>query len=390
MQMLRLVSVLLREVRAAVDDRLYRTTIFVLPLVMILFFAVMFYGGSVENLPIAVVDKDGSELSRKLTNMLDATPGVDVCCQPRSMIEAEEFMLNGQVVGIFLIPDAFEAHILGGVPVAVECYVSGANISTSGVVVRAVQQVVNTYSAGIALDKLQMQGVGYTQAMVDIIPVNYHEHIVSNPNLNYGYYLAPLFIFLGLLIFTTITTVYSFGRELRYALVDDWLATASNSFAAAVLGKLLFIVVVMTLYMQLAYFIIFEVMGMTCQGSYLTLSLASVLFIIASASVALAIFSAVANLRLALSLGGGFAVMSFTFSGITFPTMAMYGVASLLSHIFPLSYFSRIFIAVATLNVPFRYWYGDVVILMLFGVLVALVWRRLKCITLDNRYLSHD
>ena len=129
---------------------------------------------------------------------------------------------------------------------------------------------------------------------------------------------------------------------------------------------------------------------MACQGSYLTLSLVSVLFIIASASVALAIFSAVANLRLALSLGGGFAVMSFTFSGITFPTMAMYGVASLLSHIFPLSYFSRIFIAVATLNVPFRYWYGDVVILMLFGVLVALVWRRLKCITLDNRYLSHD
>ncbi len=350
----------------------------------------MFYRGTIESLPIVVVDGDDSVMSRRVVSMIDATRGVDVRYEAQSMDEAEGFMLSGKAAGVVYIADGFEANIYHGIPTEVECYISGASISAAGVVESDVQQAVRSFSAGVALGKLQAMGVAYTQAMIDVMPVNFHTYTISNPYLNYGYYLAPVFMFMGIVIFTVLITIFAIGRELYYATAPAWLSSASGSLSAALIGKLLPTTVVMVVFMQLIFFVLFVVMGMDCRGNYLVLTLGSIVFIIVYQSVAVFIIALVANMRLALSLGGGYSVMAFTFSGITFPTMSMYAVAQIFAHLFPLTYFSDLFINQAARGVDGESGVFEVGAMLLFLLLVPIVWRRLKRILSNEKYLKRD
>lgn len=379
-----------RELLYLRSDRLYLSAITLLPIVMIAFFVVMFGGGTIEGLPIVVVDRDESEMSRKLTNMVNATRGITVQYEALSMDEAEGYLLDGSAVAIIYIENGFESKIYEGVPANIESYISGASISASGVVESNLQQALRTFSAGVSLGKLQAMGVNYNQAMVDIMPINFHIFILSNPYINYAYYLAPIFMFMGVVIFTVLATVFAVGRELYYATAPEWIQSASGSYFAALIGKLLPITFAMILLMQLVYGVLFIVMGMECMGSYLMLTLASVLFIIAYQSIAAVFVIITSNMRLALSLGGGYAVMAFTFSGITFPTESMYGVARILSHLFPLTPFSDLFIDQAMRGIPVEWSVWEMAELILFMLPVAFVWPRLRRVTTDSKYFSRD
>ena len=60
------------------------------------------------------------------------------------------------------------------------------------------------------------------------------------------------------------------------------------------------------------------------------------------------------NLRLALSLGGGYSVLAFTFSGLTFPIMAMWPAMRVVSRFFPFTYYTDVFVDQALRGAPVR------------------------------------
>ena len=380
----------IREVDEVRKSRLYLSVVLILPLAMLAFFAVIFYKGSIDELPITVVDHDNTPMSRQLCLMIDATRGVEIAYQVQSIAEAERQILSSQSLGIVYIKRGFEADIYSGVPTKVECYLPGTNISASGVIGRDIEQTVMTFASGVALNRLQAMGIGYNEAMVDIMPINIQNNIVGNPYLNYGYYLAPIFMFMGIVIFIVVATIYAFGRELRYATAPEWITSANGSLLSAVVGKALPITLAMAIISQLAFAILFVIMGMECKGSYLMLTICNILLILAYQSFAIFIVTLTANLRLGLSLGGGYAVMAFTFSGITFPVIAMYGIAQWLSKLFPLGYFSDILIDQAVVGAPILYNVNNLLYLSLFLLLVPLVWRRLRRIMTNEIYWSRD
>lgn len=385
-----IISSFKRELREVVSDRLYLSVLVLFPAIMTLFFCAIFYHGAIDNVPIAAVDRDYTPLSRQMLRMIDATAGVDIAFQESDMISAEQRLLNGDVKGIICIDKGFESSIYRGEAAKVGCYLSGANISASGVLSRDIQLAVQSFSAGVALQTLESMGINETQAMVEIMPINIQSNIISNPYLNYGYYLAPIFMILGVVIFTMVSTIYAIGRELRYRTPSNWLTVADNSLAGGVIGKLLPVTIAMVVMSQFIYFILFVVMGMECMGSYLLLSLVTVLFIVVYEGIALSIIALTANMRLALSLGGGYSVMAFTFSGITFPTVAMYGVARVFSKLFPLSYFSEFFVGQVMRGAPISYDIDNLLYMTLFLVVVPLSWQRLSRVVRDDKYWGRE
>ena len=379
-----------REVIAIIRDRLYLISLVVLPVVMMLFFVVFFAHGSIDNLSIAVVDNDHSAMSRRLTTMIDATRGVEVAMSANSTREAQAEVLKGEIYGYVVVPRGFESGIIGGEPQIVEFVISCANLSAAGILRSNIQESVTTLSSGVAISKLRAMGVGEYEVMSDVMPINALTHIVANPYLNYGYYLAPMFMFVGVVVFTMLLSIYAVGRELRYGTACEWLTSASDSLFVALVGKLLPVTIMMTLIMGLIYALLTFVMGMAFCGSTLLLMLISLLFILAYQSIAIAIVAITANMRLALSLGGGYAVMAFTFSGITFPTIAMYGVAQVLSHIFPFTYFSKFFINYVLFGADISYSSIDIMYIVAFILTVALSWRRLDRVVRNSEYWGRD
>ena len=228
-----------REIGRIARMRMYRMLLFYLPLAAFAFFALFFSKGVPRNIPIAVVDDDRTALSRKLVEMLDAAPTAYVAYVAPSMNEAERLMREGEIMAVVLIPSDFEKELLGGVPTPVEAYITGTNITVNGLLSKDIQTVVTTFSAGVQLQLLTVRGMSDEQAMAQIMPVRFNRHVLFNPYINYGYYLAPSFMPMMLLIFAVMATVFAVGTELKHGTAREWLNAGGDLMTAALTGKLL-------------------------------------------------------------------------------------------------------------------------------------------------------
>lgn len=244
-------AVLRREIYRVARQPMYWLLTVILPIVAFAFFAVLLYKGVARDIPIAVVDQDNSTLSRKVTQMIDATPTAWVAYGVQGMEEAERLMLQGKVMGIVLIPDFFEKNILNNSQTHLESYLTGTNITVNGLLAKDLQTTVTTFTAGIQLQLLMKQGLTEKQAMAQLMPVRFDKHVLFNPHINYGYYLSPSFMPMMLLIFTIMATIFVIGTELKNGTAREWYDTAGGSVFAAYAGKILPITVIMFLMSEL-------------------------------------------------------------------------------------------------------------------------------------------
>ena len=155
-------AVLRREIYRVARQPMYWLLTVILPIVAFAFFAVLLYKGVARDIPIAVVDQDNITLSRKVTQMIDATPTAWVAYGVQGMEEAERLMLQGKVMGIVLIPDFFEKNILNNSQTHLESYLTGTNITVNGLLAKDLQTTVTTFTAGIQLQLLMKQGLTET------------------------------------------------------------------------------------------------------------------------------------------------------------------------------------------------------------------------------------
>ena len=378
-------AVLRRETGRIVELRIPLLLLFVLPAISFVCFAFIF-SNSIDTLPVAVLDEDHSSLSRKLVSMVDDTPTALVAYEIQDMDEGMQLMRQGKVYAILQIPSSFEKNILGNRQTNVEFYNSGCNISVNGLLARDVQTAVTTFSTGVQLQILGAKGLTERQAMAQARPVTFDKHILFNPYINYSYYLAPSLLAMMMLIFTALSTIYAVGSELKYSTAKEWLETAGGSVAAAVTGKLLPITVVMFTMMLVLYAVVFEILGAPLNGSMLMLVVAALVFVLSYQAVGLFAAVVFANLRLALSFGGGYSVLAFTFSGLTFPTMAMYGGIRIFSYIFPYTFFMQIYVDIAMRGADWSYALPDLGYMMLFQILPVLVLRRIRRLATEDKY----
>ena len=289
-----------------------------------------------RDIPIAVLDDDHTSLSRKVTQMIDATPTALVAYEIQDMDEGERLMREGKVMAIVQIPSFFEKNILSNSQTHIENYVSGTNITVNGLLSKDIQTAVTTFTAGIQLQLLTKQGLSEKQAMAQLMPVRFSRHVLFNPYINYGYYLSPSFMPMMLLIFVVMVTVFTIGTELKHATAREWIDTANGSVGAALTGKILPVTVIMFL--------------------------------------------------LSLSIGGGYSVLAFTFSGLTFPVMAMWPAMRYLSKLFPFTYYTDIFVDQMLRGAPVACSLPDMGYMSLFIVLPLLCLPRLRTICTEEKY----
>lgn len=379
-------AVLQRELVRMTHQPIYLTLMLVLPLLSFAFFALLFNQGVARNIPIAILDEDHTTLSRKVAQMIDDTPTAMVAYDIQDIDEGERLMREGRVMAIVQIPAFFEKCILSNTQTHIENYVSGTNITVNGLLSKDIQTAVTTFSAGIQLQLLTKQGLTERQAMAQLMPVRFDRHVLFNPYINYGYYLAPSFLPMMLLIFVVLTTVFSIGTELKNSTAREWLRTADDSVGAALLGKTLPVTVGMFLLSLVMFVIIFKVVGTPLNGSLAIILTGTLLFIMSYQAISVLIVSLLANLRLSLSIGGGYSVLAFTFSGLTFPIMAMWEPMQWLSRLFPFTYYTDLFVDQMLRGAPVVCSLPDLGWMSLFVVLPLLCLPRLKRVCTEQKF----
>lgn len=381
-----MVAVVKREVGRISSNGEYRTAILWLPLGVILFFAIFFSHEVVGALPVAVVDEDNSSLSRKLVAMLRTTPQISLVEEVADMELARQSVLEGRAVGAVEIPDGFARNILSGESAEVVFYDSGANISTNALSAKGVHTAVTSFGVGVALQRAEMAGSMPDEAMTQVMPIGFSTYGLFNPWLNYAYYVAPCFLVMILIIAAMLSTIYAVGTELRYGTSVGWLRSANGSLVGAIFGKLIPATLIIVLLVTIVGVVMFGLYGAPMRGSWAVLIAGVAALVWAYQSVALFIVALTASFRLSLSLGGGYSVLAFTFSGVTFPTMAMLSAVQPFTMLFPYTYFMRLYIDQAVRGSAWWLSMQDIAAMLLFCLLPLLVLSRLKKIFVTRKF----
>ena len=375
-----------REGERIAINREYRSVTMWLPLGVILFFAVFFSQEVVGSLPVAVVDEDNSHLSRRLVSMIRATHETALVEEVADMAEARSMLLAGEVVGVVEIADGFTRDVLSGATATVVYYDSGTNISTASLSSKGVQRAVASFGVGVALQRAEMEGVMPDEAMAQVMPIGFTTYALFNPWLNYAYYVGPCFWAMVLIIASMLSTIYAVGSELRYATSVEWLRSANGSLLAGIMGKLAPTTLILWMLTAVVGILLFGLFGVPMRGSRVVLIVGAMALIVAYQAVALAVVALTASFRLSLSLGGGYSVLAFTFSGVTFPAMAMIGWVLPFTMLFPYSYFMELYIDQAVRGSAWWYSMSKVAAMLLFCLLPLLVLGRLKRVLVNRRY----
>ncbi|WP_418983802.1 ABC transporter permease [Alistipes sp.] len=379
-------AVMRRETMRMTHQPMYAALLFILPLLSFAFFALLFERGVARNIPIAVLDEDHTSLSRKVTQMIDDTPTALVAYGIQSMHEGERLMREGKIMAIVQIPAFFEKNILSNSQTHLENYISGTNITVNGLLSKDIQTAVTTFTAGIQIQLFTKQGLTERQAMAQLMPVRFNKHVLFNPYINYGYYLSPSFMPMMLLIFTVMATIFAIGSELKHATAPEWMAAADGSVGAALTGKLLPITSILFFMALVMLLIIFKVVGVPLNGSLTVVLVGTLLFLLSYQALSVLIVALLANLRLSLSIGGGYSVLAFTFSGLTFPIMAMWAPMRWMSRLFPFTYYTDIFIDQMMRGAPVVYSLPDLGYMSLFIVLPLLCLPRLRRVCTEEKF----
>ena len=311
------------ELRRIWCNRVYFSLLLILPALSLLFFSCYFSHNGIRELPVVIVDNSKSNLSNKLIEMINATASTKVYYNAKSTEEAQALIRKGRAYAAVIIPDSFESDIISGIQTKVALYNSGTNISTNGFIAKDLQSVVATLSASIELQK----GASIAEA----IPVRIDKYILFNPYLNYAYYIAPCFMSMMIMIFTLLATVY---------------ATAERKVknCAALLGRIATTTLTMWIFALIMIFTLFRILDIPMRGNKWAIIISTIFFIVVYQALALFFVGITKNRHLALSIGGGYSVLAFTLSGLTFPTMAMFEIFDYSSYLFPFTYYMEIII----------------------------------------------
>ena len=156
-----------------------------------LFYPQPYLNEALRNVPIAVVDRDGTQSSRDFTRLVDATPDVAVTELMPDVASAEREVYARRVDGILVIPQYFERDLLHGRPSPVALYADASYFLIYQRVSGAVAAVARTLGAEIETARLIAIGVDPAIAAAAPDPMPLTAVPIFNPEAGYATYVLP-------------------------------------------------------------------------------------------------------------------------------------------------------------------------------------------------------
>jgi len=375
--MKRILSIIRRELRLWARRPIYLLGSVGVMAASALFFLTFFGEGLPEDLPIGVVDLDGSSTSRNFTRQLDATQ-LGRTIGFASVSEARREMETGRISAYVVIPEHFDRDVQSFRCPRMGVYVNGMYPVIGGALAyKDVLFMVNLTNGAVQREVLRAKGVSEREIMARIEPFVLDAHNIGNAPTSYAYYLNNM-ILMGILAMSILLVVsYALASELRYGTSGTLLELAGDSVDLAVFAKLI------------PYTLLFSALGVSMElllfgplhyplaGSVWGMVLAVILLVLACEAVSVFIVSMVPTLRLSVCISALYSVLGFSFAGFTLPVSALPVALRGFSCLYPLRFFYRIYVQVALFGTGFAFWWIPCVLLLLFPLLPLAGLRRL-------------
>lgn len=143
----------------------------------------VFGTGMATRLPVGVLDRDDSELSRQIIRMVDAAPETTVAIRVGDLAQGRERILDGRIIGLLMLPQNFQRDVLARRQPEVVYFYNAQIMTTGNLGLRGVSGALATASAGMQISLRTALGQSTDEATAALNPIPIDTHPLFNPTL---------------------------------------------------------------------------------------------------------------------------------------------------------------------------------------------------------------
>lgn len=161
------------------------------PLLYAVLYPQPYLGQLARDVPIAVVDEDGSELSRRLLQALDAHEAIAVVERPADIAAARAAIDAQRVYAVLTIPAGTEREVLRGRGARLPAHVDAAYFLLYNRTAQGFAEAAGTVTNDLASAGARLDGSLAHAALARIAPVAILNQPLFNPTGGYASYIVP-------------------------------------------------------------------------------------------------------------------------------------------------------------------------------------------------------
>lgn len=338
-------NVLKREVRNVSKDSSLFLILLLAPILYAFIYGSIYFNKGEEKVKLALVDNDGTAISRLLTQQFDSTPMIEII-PSSNLSEANEKMYGGEVQGYFYIESGFEKNILSQKQSNVNVVLNASRFLPSSDLLSTVSKVCLTVGAGVRKTYFNKQGMGDDEAMKMTNPINMDYRPLYNSGMTYGDFLLPGLLAIILQQTLLIGVAAAFASEIEDKKLSNLYETSRGNISKIVLGKTLFYGIVFMIFGAFFTIVNFSVFDVDMRGHYFDLAFIYGLFVIAITTLAMLIGSFFKTKLLVFQVLVFSSYPIFLITGYSMPYQALPKFVQLLSDTLPTSPFLKTYISI--------------------------------------------
>ncbi|WP_213772089.1 ABC transporter permease [Bradyrhizobium sp. dw_78] len=184
-------AAMVAEFRRILNDRGVFGLILIAPVIYGLLYPQPYLGQVLRGIPIAVVDQDHTELSRRLVQTVNADEAVSVAVRADTLADAQAALARRQVFAILEIPERTEREVLKGNQARLAAYVDSAYFLLYNRTLQGISEASNEVTEEVATRGARIDGSLAHAALIRNAPVDLLVQPLFNPTGGYASYVVP-------------------------------------------------------------------------------------------------------------------------------------------------------------------------------------------------------
>ena len=330
----RLKRMIVKEVRQFTRDRVMPRMAIMIPLVQT--FVLSFAANTdVVHVPMVVCDQDHSQTSRDLIDKLAGLPQFELKGYELSEAGIERHLQNATAEVGIRIPPGFARDITAG-KATVQILVDGADSLTAATAAAYITAAAARYDVKAKTTNVQRFGL-----RGNLPTVTADTRVFYNPDLRSMWFFSPGVMAVLLFVLMQNLSALSIAKERELGTFEQMVMTPIRP-TELLLGKLIPYAVVGILDTILVGCLIVFVLHVPFRGSLVALSVATLIFLVATLGLGLLVSAAAANQQQAQLLNFFLAFPSILLSGFIFPQSNLPHVLWWVSRFIPMTYYLEV------------------------------------------------
>jgi ABC-2 type transport system permease protein/ribosome-dependent ATPase len=377
MSLKRVATVALKEWREMVRDRMFVLLAFLLPVLWMLVFG---YGLvlDVEEIPLVVVDRDHSSLSRDYLYRFITSRYFDFKDSLIDEAAADRWLESGKARAVIVIPEKFEERLLAGQPIAIQTLIDGTFPLRTDITKGYVIAINRAFGAELLEQYVaRTRGVSREQADRLIRPIDLEVRYLYNEEVRSSWSTIPALVMFSLMLAPPLLTALGIVREKESGSIYN-IYSATVSKVEYLAGKLAPYVVVSFVNAVVLWLLATLWFGVPFKGNLGLFLFSALLFVSTSTGIGLLVSIMVDTQIAALIVTMVISILpTILFSGLIVPVSSLSTGAWIQAHFFPGMYFTNIVRGTFLKGVGLDVLWPDVLALALYAVALRLVGYRL-------------